>query len=147
MASDPNNPLTNPSYRQVCSGTTGYVEVLYVELNEPETNFEPLIRFFFQFHDPTTKDRQGNDAGPQYSSVIFCDDDEQKKIASKVKDELQQLINAGKLNKFANNKVTTEILSSTPFIEAHDEHQEYLAKNPLGYCNHAFRFTEWPSLN
>lgn len=147
MATDPGNPLTNPTYRQVCSGTTGFVEVLYVELNEPETNYEPLIRFFYQFHDPTTKDRQGNDAGTQYASVIFCDDDAQTQIAMKVKGELQQLIDAGKLNKYDNKRVTTEIVATTPFIEAHEEHQEYLAKNPYGYCNHAFRFTEWPSLN
>ena len=77
MSTDPNNPISSPSYRQVCSGTTGYVEVLFVELNDPETTFEPLIKFFFQFHDPTTKDQQGNDVGTQYSSVIFCDDNAQ----------------------------------------------------------------------
>lgn len=58
MSVDPENAIKNPNYRQVCSGTTGYVEVLYVELNDPASTFEPLVRFFFQFHDPTTKDRQ-----------------------------------------------------------------------------------------
>jgi len=147
MSMDAENPVKNPDYRQVCSGQTGYVEVLFVELNDPETTFEPLVKFFFQFHDPTTKNRQGNDTGPQYSSVIFCDDDEQKKIAAKVKDELQKLMDQGKIKAYASNTVETEILSITPFVEAHDEHQEYLAKNPLGYCNHAIRFKAWPALN
>lgn len=147
MATSPDNPIKDPNYRQVCSGTTGYVEVLHLELNDPETNYEPLIRFFFQFHDPTTKDRQGNDAGPQYASVIFCDGAEQKKIATKVKNELQTLIDNKKINQYTNDQVTTEILDITPFVEAHEEHQEYLAKNPLGYCNHRIRFQNWPSLN
>jgi peptide-methionine (S)-S-oxide reductase len=148
MATDPNNPLTQPDYRQVCSGTTGYVEVLYVELNEPVADYyEPLIRFFFQFHDPTTKNRQGNDAGPQYASVIFFNGPEQEQVALKVKSELQQLLDQSQIRQFANDAVATEILPATPFIEAHEEHQEYLAKNPNGYCNHAIRFSEWPALN
>jgi peptide-methionine (S)-S-oxide reductase len=147
MATDPNNSISNPNYRQVCSGTTGYVEVLYVELNDPERTFEPLIQFFFQFHDPTTKNQQGNDVGTQYSSVIFCDDDAQTTIANKVKQNLQQLIDSGKIKSYVDKEVTTEILKTTPFVEAHEEHQEYLAKNPFGYCNHAIRFAEWPALN
>ena len=145
MAIDPNNSISNPNYRQVCSGTTGYVEVLYVELNDPETTFEPLIKFFFQFHDPTTKDQQGNDVGTQYSSVIFCDDDAQTAIAEKVKNELQQLVNDGTIKSYINKQVTTQIVRTTPFVEAHEEHQEYLDKNPSGYCNHAIRFNEWPA--
>lgn len=147
MSAVPNNPIPNPDYRQVCSGRTGYVEVLFVELNDPATTFEPLVRFFFQFHDPTTKDRQGNDTGTQYASAIFCSDDEQKKIATKVKGELQQLMDQGKVKQYTGKTVETAILSSNPFIEAHAEHQEYLAKNPRGYCNHAIRFKTWPALN
>ena len=147
MSIDPDNAVKDPNYRQVCSGTTGYVEVLYVELNDPATTYEPLIRFFFQFHDPTTKDRQGNDVGPQYGSVIFCGDEEQTKVATRVKDDLQRLIDNGKVNQFANDSVTTRIIPITPFVEAHEDHQEYLAKNPFGYCNHAIRFEEWPSIN
>jgi peptide-methionine (S)-S-oxide reductase len=94
-----------------------------VELNDPEKNFEAIIRFFFQFHDPTTKNRQGNDVGTQYASVIFCGDEEQKNIATKVKNELQSLIDNGKIDKFANKKVETQILDLTPFVEAHEEHQ------------------------
>lgn len=147
MSTAPDNPVKNPDYRAVCTGRTGYVEVLLVELNDPQTTFEPLIRFFFQFHDPTTKNRQGNDAGPQYASVIFCGDDGQKVIAAKVKEELQRLVDQGKIRQFAGKTVETEILSTTPFVEADAEHQEYLAKNPLGYCNHAIRFRKWPELN
>ena len=117
MSTDPNNPISNPNYRQVCSGTTGYVEVLYVELNDPETTFEPLIKFFFQFHDPTTKGQQGNDVGTQYSSVIFCDDDEQTKIATKVRNELQRLIDEDKIKKYVNKQVSTNIIRTTPFVE------------------------------
>ena len=136
--------MENPSYRQVCSGETGHVEVLWVELEDPATTFEPLIRFFFQFHDPTTLNAQGNDVGTQYASAIFCGDDEQKRIAEKVKNELQSLIDAGKV-KYRMNKVETGIFDTNPFYPAHEEHQDYLTKNPLGYCNHAYRFKEWPS--
>ena len=108
------------------------------------STFEPLIKFFFQFHDPTTKDQQGNDVGTQYSSVIFCDDDAQTSIANKVKIELQQLVDDGKIKAFVNKQVSTHIVRTTPFVEAHEEHQEYLDKNPSGYCNHAIRFNEWP---
>jgi peptide-methionine (S)-S-oxide reductase len=148
MATEPDNPVKNPNYEQVCSGNTGYVEVLYVELNEPASDyFEPLIRFFFQFHDPTTLNRQGNDRGKQYASVIFCDDEEQKKIARKVVDELQSLMDAKKINNYQLNKVETGIVETTPFVPAHEEHQRYLEKNPFGYCNHGYRFREWPELN
>ena len=122
------------------------MEVLFIELVDPESTFEPLIRFFFQFHDPTTKDRQGNDSGTQYASVIFCSDEEQKKVATGVKEQLQQLVSAGKI-KYANPVVETAIVGVNPFYAAHEEHQQYLEKNPLGYCNHFYRFKEWPALN
>jgi peptide-methionine (S)-S-oxide reductase len=146
MAPDP-KAMENPSYRQVCSGSTGHVEVLYVELKEPvESNFEHLMRFFYQFHDPTTKDRQGNDAGSQYASAVFCDDDKQKEIALKVKGELQELVNKGKV-KYSKSEVVTNIVGMNPFYPAEAEHQEYLDKNPSGYCNHRIVFKEWPELN
>ena len=146
MSPDP-NAVKDPSYRQVCSGTTGHVEVLYVTLSDPKTTFEPLIRFFFQFHDPTTKDRQGNDAGTQYASVVFCGDEAQQQIANKVKGELQKLVSDGKIKNYANPTVETAIVKMNPFYPAHQEHQQYLEKNPLGYCNHFYRFKEWPELN
>lgn len=129
MATDPHNPIRNPDYRAVCSGRTGYVEVLLVELNDPAT-FEALIRFFFQFHDPTTKDRQGNDTGPQYASVIFCDDEAQMGIARRVKSELLELVRQGKIGRYFLRTVETKILPTTNFVEAHAEHQEYLEKIP-----------------
>ncbi len=94
--------------------------------------------------DPTTKDRQGNDAGTQYGSWIFCSDDEQVKIATKVKTELQALVKAGKI-KYDGATVHTQIAPMNEYYPAHEEHQEYLMKNPLGYCNHRFRFKEWPA--
>mmetsp|Transcript_29864 Transcript_29864/g.62422 ORF Transcript_29864/g.62422 Transcript_29864/m.62422 type:complete len:146 (-) Transcript_29864:85-522(-) len=145
MSPDP-NAMENPSYRQVCSGSTGHVEVLYVELSDPKV-YEALVRFFFQFHDPTTMNRQGNDAGTQYASFIFCADDEQKKIAEKVKSELQSLMDEGKI-KYGGGKVVTQISDLNQFYPAHEEHQQYLEKNPLGYCNHYYRFKgDWPELN
>ena len=137
----------NPSYRAVCSGETGHVEVLNVELNDPEKHYEELIKFFFMFHDPTTKDRQGNDAGTQYASAIFTNGAEQARIAEKVKAELQGLVDAKKVTRYANSQVETKLFAANPFYEAHAEHQEYLMKNPGGYCNHFYRFKEWPELN
>lgn len=144
MSADPNAPK-NPSYRAVCSGTTGHVEVLMVEMKKPEL-FEELIKFFFMFHDPTTKNRQGNDAGTQYASWIFCGDQEQQEIANKVMANLQTAIDAGKVN-YLEKQVSTDIAPLAEFYAAHEEHQEYLFKNPLGYCNHRYRFREWPDLN
>jgi peptide-methionine (S)-S-oxide reductase len=146
MSPDP-NAVKNPSYRAVCSGSTGHVEVLNVELNDPEKHYEELIKFFFMFHDPSTKNRQGNDVGTQYASAIFTNGQEQARIAEKVKAELQELVDAKKVTRYANDKVETEIFAANPFYEAHAEHQEYLMKNPGGYCNHFYRFKEWPELN
>jgi len=139
--------VENPSYRAVCSGTTGHVEVLNVELNDPDKHFEELMKFFYMFHDPTTADRQGNDVGTQYASVVFTNGDAQKEVATKVRSELQDLVDAKKIGRYANDKVVTRIFEANPFYEAHEEHQEYLMKNPNGYCNHYYRFKEWPSLN
>ena len=135
MSPDP-NAMKNPSYRQVCSGSTGHVEVLNIELSQESTNeqvMEDLIRFFFQFHDPTTANRQGNDAGTQYASAIFTNDDAQERIANKVKAELQALLDAGKVNAYYGKTVETYITGANTFYEAHEEHQEYLMKHPNGY--------------
>lgn len=147
MNPDPNG-MKNPSYRQVCSGSTGHVEVLNVELTEeasktPEV-FEELMRFFYTFHDPTTLHRQGNDRGTQYGSVVFCTSVDQTAIAEKVKTELQGHVESRAIKSYEKKKVETAIVDYTTFYPAHDEHQAYLAKNPLGYCNHRFRFKEWP---
>ena len=138
--------MKNPSYRQVCSGETSHVEVLMVELASADL-FEELMKFFFMFHDPTTKDRQGNDRGTQYASVIFCATPEQTTIAEKVKAELQDLVTSQVITTYTSPTVETYIADYTDFYPAHDEHQEYLMKNPRGYCNHRFRFQEWPQTN
>jgi peptide-methionine (S)-S-oxide reductase len=135
----------NPSYREVCSGTTSYIEVLNVVLNNPTPELvEELIKFFFMFHDPTTKNRQGNDAGTQYASAIFCADAQQQAIANRVKLELQQAVDSGAVTSYQSKKVETGLVDYTEFYEAQADHQEYLFHNPNGYCNHRFRFKEWP---
>jgi len=133
----------NPSYRQVCSGETGHVEVLNVELNDPSKHFEDLIRFFFLFHDPTTLNQQGNDVGTQYASAIFVKDDAQREIAERVLNELQGYISQNK-NPFRAKNIVTKIHDSTTFYPAEEYHQEYLMKNPNGYCNHFMRLKSWP---
>lgn len=137
------NAKPDPSYREVCSGRTGYVEVYDCKLSDKaanEADFEKLIKHFFSFHDPTTLNAQGNDRGTQYASVIFCYDDKQMEIAKKVKEEIQQLIDTKSITNYQGSKVTTEIVPATTFYEAQQDHQEYLEVNPWGYCNHAYRF-------
>lgn len=147
MNPDPNG-MKNPSYREVCSGRTGHVEVLNVELTEEASKtpeiFEDLMRFFYTFHDPTTLNAQGNDRGTQYGSLVFCSSAEQTAIAEKVKAELQGHIDSRAIKTYKKKTVETAIVDYTAFHPANDEHQEYLAKNPLGYCNHRFRFQDWP---
>eukprot|EP00616_Rhizochromulina_sp_CCMP1243_P006883 CAMPEP_0118963484 /NCGR_PEP_ID=MMETSP1173-20130426/1360_1 /TAXON_ID=1034831 /ORGANISM="Rhizochromulina marina cf, Strain CCMP1243" /LENGTH=253 /DNA_ID=CAMNT_0006911817 /DNA_START=8 /DNA_END=769 /DNA_ORIENTATION=- len=145
----PANAKANPSYREVCTGTTGHVEVLDLEFKATQGKgedelYEDLVRFFFQFHDPTTANRQGNDVGTQYSSVIFTHSERQKEIANKVKGELQQLVDGGKIQRYQGKSVVTAVVDASTFYPAHKEHQDYLAKNPSGYCNHFMRFKKWP---
>ena len=104
-----------------------------MKLANPEKHFEMLIWFFFQFYDPTTKNRQGNDRGSQYASCIFCSDEKQMNIAKKVITELQGHIEARRITSYSNKKVTTYVTEANTFYEAHTAHQEYLAKNPFGY--------------
>ena len=147
MSENPHNPIKNPTYKQVCAGNTGYVEVLNIKLKNPTPQlFEELIRFFFTFHDPTTMNRQGNDWGSQYASVIFCTDDVQVEIARKIRKELQQLLTDNKLKVFAQKEVSTGIVEYSKFVKAHEAHQRYLSKHPLGYCNHRIRFKNWPKV-
>ena len=140
------NEKENPTYREVCSGTTGHVEVFDFSYKGDEKTFEELVRFFFAFHDPTTLNRQGNDVGTQYASIIYYYDDKQKEIATKVKTELQAALDAGKIKNFQDKKVATAIVPALKFYAAEAEHQAYLEKQPWGYCNHAYRFDprEWP---
>jgi peptide-methionine (S)-S-oxide reductase len=145
--SETNPQYRDPSYEQVCTGQTGHIEVLFIELNEPEKHFEELIRFFFQFHDPTTSNRQGNDRGLQYASWIFCADDTQAQIAKKTRDELQKAIDQDLIKCFTGRTITTQISPIQHFTKAQESHQMYLSKNPGGYCNHRMRFYDWPKSN
>ena len=139
----PEGSKENPTYKEVCEGTSGHVEVFHFTYKGGEEMYEQIVRFFFQFHDPTTLNRQRNDKGTQYASVIYCQDAKQIAIASRVREELQALLDAG-LSCYDESTVKTAILPATIFYPAHDEHQEYLSKNPKGYCNHRVRFPEWP---
>jgi peptide-methionine (S)-S-oxide reductase len=141
----PEGSKANPTYKEVCSGSTGHVEVYDFQYAGEDEMYEQLVRFFFQFHDPTTLNAQQNDVGTQYASVIYCYDKKQLDIANKVKAEVQEFLNQGKITTYKEGAVTTAVLPATTFYQAHEEHQEYLMKNPNGYCNHRIRIKEWPS--
>ena len=129
----------------VCGGKTGHVEVYDLTFDGKDETYENMVKHFFSFHDPTTVDRQGNDRGTQYASAIFCYDNKQKEIASKVIGELQAAIDKSNINcGYQSNKVITAIRDAEPFYPAQDDHQQYLANNPSGYCNHGYRFKEFP---
>jgi len=119
----------NPTYQEVCSGQTGHNEVVLVVFEPKQVSYETLLKIFWQAHNPTQGMRQGNDAGTQYRSGIYTYDAEQQLAADASKRHYQQdLITAGF------NSITTEILSAPEFYYAEDYHQQYLAKNPNGYC-------------
>ncbi len=122
----------NPVYATVKTGSTGHAESIQVEFDPSKISYETLLGTFFRMHDPTTKNRQGNDVGTQYRSVIFVHSDEQKKTAEKVKAQVDQ---SGKWKK----PVVTEIVSASKFYPAEDYHQDYLQKNPGGYTCHFLR--------
>ena len=120
----------NPDYREVCSGQTGHAETVLVVYDPKLVSFEALLATFWERHDPTQGMRQGNDAGTQYRSVIYCDTEAQYRAALASRDAYQQrLAAAGK------GAITTEIAyPAPPFHYAEQYHQQYLSKNPGGYC-------------
>jgi peptide-methionine (S)-S-oxide reductase len=119
----------NPTYRDVCSGTTNHAEVVLVVFDPKKIRYEELLKVFWENHDPTQGMRQGNDVGTQYRSGIYYANDEQRKAAEASRDSYQkQLSGAGY------KKITTEIIPAPEFFYAEDYHQQYLAKNPDGYC-------------
>jgi len=119
----------NPSYEDVCSGRTGHAEVVRIRFDPAQLAFRDLLTVFFSIHDPTTPDRQGNDVGTQYRSVIFCQTPEQRAIAESV---VSDLTAAG----LWDEPIITEIADAAPFFEAERYHQEYFARNPgQAYCN------------
>jgi peptide-methionine (S)-S-oxide reductase len=118
----------NPSYDEVCGGRTGHAEVVRVTFDPSILSYRDLLNVFFAIHDPTTKDRQGNDVGTQYRSVVFAQSPEQRRVAEAVRAELS----AARLWK---DPIVTEIVDGAPFYEAERHHQEYFARNPgQPYC-------------
>ena len=119
----------NPSYQEVCSGMTGHNEVVYVIYDPSKVSYEELLILFWESHNPTQGMRQGNDRGTQYRSGIYTYSNEQKSLAFKTREEYEK-----RLLKADLTQVTTEIIDATEFYPAEEYHQQYLAKNPTGYC-------------
>jgi len=119
----------HPTYEEVCSGFTNHTEVVLVVFDPKRISYEELLKAFWEGHDPTQGMRQGNDAGTQYRSAIYAYDDEQLAAARKSKEAFQQA-----LRKAGLGAISTEIRSAPPFYYAEDYHQQYLGKNPNGYC-------------
>ena len=123
----------NASYREVCSGDTGHAEAVLVAYDAAKVSYEQLLKVFWEHHDPTQAMRQGNDVGTQYRSAIFTADAEQARLAEQSRDAFQERLTATGFG-----TITTEIAPAGPFYYAEDDHQQYLAKNPRGYCpNHS----------
>jgi peptide-methionine (S)-S-oxide reductase len=122
-------PTPNPTYREVCTGMTGHNEVVLVVFDPKVIGYDDLLKVFWENHDPTQGMRQGNDVGTQYRSGIYYFDDGQKRAAEASRDVFQK-----KLTAAGYGGITTEIVPSPEFYYAEDYHQQYLAKNPDGYC-------------
>ena len=121
--------IKNPSYREVCTGRTGHAEVVQVYYDPKVVSYDELLEIFWKTHDPTTLNRQGNDVGTQYRSGIYTFDEDQQAEALASR-QAYDLV----LRKAGYSPVTTEVLSAPVMYYAEDYHQQYLAKNPAGYC-------------
>jgi peptide-methionine (S)-S-oxide reductase len=119
----------NPTYNEVCSGRTGHNEVVLVVYDPAKVSYETLLKAFFEAHDPTQGMRQGNDIGTQYRSGIYVADERQRQAAVTARTAYEEALKAK-----GYGPVTTEIVDRPPFYFAEDYHQQYLAKNPHGYC-------------
>lgn len=119
----------NPTYEEVCSGLTGHAEVVRVIYDPSKISYESLLRTFWESHDPTQGMRQGADVGTQYRSAIYCADEEQRVLA-----EASQRAYQTRLSQAGRGQITTEISAALRFFYAEEYHQQYLAKNPGGYC-------------
>ena len=118
----------NPSYRQVCSGTTSHAEVVQVSFDPDVVSYRDLVEIFFTIHNPTTKNRQGADVGPQYRSIILYHDQQQKDTAEQIIDELEA-------DGVFSDPIVTEVEPLDTFYEAEEKHQDYYRRNPgLPYC-------------
>jgi peptide methionine sulfoxide reductase msrA/msrB len=122
----------DPSYEDVCTGTTGHAESIQIVFDSTRLGYESLLDYFFRMHDPTTLNRQHNDVGTQYRSAIFYTSDEQRQTAERVKTRWEK---SGKFNR----PITTEITAAAKFYPAEEYHQKYLVKNPGGYTCHVLR--------
>jgi peptide-methionine (S)-S-oxide reductase len=119
----------NPTYEEVCSGRTGHTEAVLVVFDPKQTSRDEILRLFWENHDPTEGMRQGNDLGTQYRSAIYAADESQRAAAEASRDAYQRV-----LSEAGHGEITTEIAEAGPFYYAEDYHQQYLAKNPNGYC-------------
>ena len=119
----------NATYREVCSGMTGHTEVVLVVFDPKVTSYDEMLKIFWENHDPTQGMRQGNDVGTQYRSAIYTTSPEQKKAAEASRAAYQDRLTAS-----GYGRITTEIAEAPPFYYAEEYHQQYLAKNPNGYC-------------
>ncbi len=119
----------NPTYREVCSGMTGHAEVVLVLFDPAQVDYEQLLQVFWEAHDPTQGMRQGNDVGTQYRSAIYTYSDQQAKLAEASRAAYQSALAAA-----GHGEIAPEIREAPPFYYAEDYHQQYLAKNPGGYC-------------
>ena len=119
----------NPTYEEVCTGRTGHNEVVRVVFDPARVGYEALLNTFWESHDPTQGMRQGNDVGTQYRSGIYVYSPEQRRLAEASRDAYQRVLKAA-----GYGPITTEILDAPEFYYAEDYHQQYLAKNPMGYC-------------
>ena len=137
---------TAPSYRAVCSGTTGHAESLLILFDPDKVSYKTLVEYFFRTHDPTTKNVQGHDAGSQYRSAIFAHSEEQFKIAEEAKAEVQAKWKYS--DHRSTSTVTTEVKMAGPWYDAEDYHQLYLHNNPSGYqCSTHHVREEFPPLS
>src|SRR5688572_5288518 len=121
----------DPTYRDVCSGTTGHTEVVLVVFDPRQTTYDAMLKVFWENHDPTQGMRQGNDVGTQYRSAIYTFSPAQHRAAEASRGAYQD-----RLTEAGYGRITTEIAEAPPFYYAEDYHQQYLAKNPGGYCGH-----------
>ncbi|MEZ5330934.1 MAG: peptide-methionine (S)-S-oxide reductase MsrA [Thermoanaerobaculia bacterium] len=121
----------NPTYEEVCSGMTGHTEVVRVVFDPAKTGYETMLRIFWEGHDPTQGMRQGGDVGTQYRSAIYVLDEGQRRAAEASRD-----LYGDRLRAVGHGEITTEIAEAGPFYYAEGYHQQYLAKNPGGYCGH-----------
>ena len=119
----------NPTYQEVCSGGTGHTEVVRVVYDPAQLGYEQLLKTFWESHDPTQGMRQGNDVGTQYRSAIYTFDDAQAKTAEASRARYQEQLTAA-----GHGAITTELAPAGPYFHAEGYHQQYLAKNPNGYC-------------